>query len=99
MRVNNVLLLNRSNLEDQLDNQGILEVAEQLIERMKEHVQYIAKGVYEQFVIDVKLVVDNVLKNITAHFIVHEDEDERYQEESEGLKYILFQDVTTTEKG
>ncbi|WP_054711997.1 hypothetical protein [Bacillus sp. JCM 19041] len=70
-----------------------------MIERMKEHVQYIAKGVYEQFVVDVKMVVDNVLKNVKAHFLVHEDDDESYREESEGLKYILFQDLTTSEKG
>lgn len=94
MNMNNVILLNRSQLEEQLESQGLLGISEQLIERMKEHVHHIAKNVYEQFVLDVKMVVDNVLKNITAHFIFQEDDDGKY----ESLRFILFQDLTITEE-
>ncbi|WYU52858.1 hypothetical protein MHH67_05125 [Bacillus sp. FSL K6-0047] len=91
-----VILLNRAQLEQELERQGILDVLEQLIERMKEHVQYTSKQVFEQVIIDAKVLVDNAVKTIVARFAVIPQEDP--PEDGEETKYVEFESLSRVQR-
>lgn len=90
-----VVLLNRTQLEQELERQGILDVLEQLIERMKEHVQYTSKQVFEQVIIDAKVLVDNAVKTIVARFAVLPQED---PEEDGEETYVEFESLSRVQR-
>ncbi|KQL56968.1 MULTISPECIES: hypothetical protein [Bacillaceae] len=89
-----VELLNRGQLETELENQGILDLADQLIERMKEHVRYMSKHVFEQVVIDAKMVVNNAVKTIIARFAVYDYEDASEDGGTDPIKYVEFESLS-----
>ncbi|MFS0784933.1 hypothetical protein ABC345_00935 [Shouchella sp. 1P09AA] len=89
-----VELLNRGQMEKELEEQGILDIAEQLIERMKEHVRYTSKQVFEQVIIDAKMVVDNAVKTIVARFAVYEFEDPLEDGEVDPIKYVEYESLS-----
>ncbi|SPU21173.1 Uncharacterised protein [Niallia circulans] len=93
-----VVLLNRTQLEQELERQGILDVLEQLIERMKEHVQYTSKQVFEQVIIDAKVLVDNAVKTIVARFAVLPAEDPAEDGEAEETKYVEFESLSRVQR-
>ncbi|WP_054708084.1 hypothetical protein [Bacillus sp. JCM 19041] len=93
-----VELLNRGQMEKELEEQGILDIAEQLIERMKEHVRYTSKQVFEQVIIDAKMVVDNAVKTIVARFAVYEFEDPSEDGEVDPIKYVEFESLSPTKE-
>ena len=85
-----VNLINRAYLESELDRQGILDLAEELIERLIEHVSLY--DVYERIFINAVSVVNDVYKKVHAQFNILEKEDEE-----EHVKNVEFEVLTLSE--
>ncbi|MEC0768486.1 hypothetical protein [Bacillus atrophaeus] len=86
--MNNVNLLNQARLENDLESLGCLDAAEELIEKMIEHVFYI--DVAERIIVQTLTVINNVNAKIQATFNVLEKEDTETDEknvEFEGISY------------
>ncbi|GAJ99570.1 hypothetical protein [Geomicrobium sp. JCM 19055] len=99
--MNHVEVLNRPYLENELDRYGILDIAEMIIERVKEEVRNLASNVYEQFAIDARVLVGNVYKTITARFTMLENEEppEDGEPSNTEIKYVEFLSLDQTDKG
>ncbi|MFB4260955.1 hypothetical protein ACE106_17560 [Shouchella clausii] len=89
-----VVLLNRPWLDQELEDQGILDVADELIERMKEQVRYTSKRVYEQVVVDAKVLVGDIVKTVVARFTVYDYEDAAEDGEAHQIKYVEFDSLS-----
>ncbi|SDI97529.1 hypothetical protein SAMN04488123_11012 [Natribacillus halophilus] len=88
-----VALLNRSYLEKALDDVGMVDATEEIVERMKEHVLSMVKHLYEQFVIDVRCMVDDVLETIRLVFITteHVDPPEDGEEQPQYVEFVSLE--------
>ncbi|MDW7614289.1 hypothetical protein SC499_06005 [Peribacillus simplex] len=85
-----VNIINRAYLESELERHGLMDFAEELIERVIENVsQY---DVYEKILIYVVSVVNDVLKKVHAQFNILENEDEEEQ-----VKHVEFETLTLSE--
>ncbi|MGG1574868.1 hypothetical protein [Fictibacillus sp. NRS-1165] len=85
-----VNIINRAYLESELGRYGLMDLAEELIERVIEYVsQY---DVYERILIDVDSVVHDVLKKVHAQFNILENEGEEGQ-----MKLVEFETLTLSE--
>ncbi|SDN50903.1 hypothetical protein SAMN04488137_4704 [Fictibacillus solisalsi] len=85
-----VNIINRAYLESELERHGLMDLAEELIERVIENVsQY---DVYERIPIYVVSVVNDVLKKVHAQFNILENEGEEEQ-----MKLVEFETLTLSE--
>ncbi|QYF82853.1 hypothetical protein KY492_00580 [Brevibacterium sp. PAMC21349] len=85
-----VNLINRAYLESELDRHGILDLAEELIERLIEHVSL--NDIYERVFIYAVSVVNEVYKKVHTQFNILENEDEEEQ-----LRKVEFEVLTLSE--
>ncbi|MGV6971605.1 hypothetical protein ACWA17_08965 [Bacillus halotolerans] len=75
----NMNLLNRAYLESELEKIGLLRLAEEFIERLKETVPYYEKG--ERILLEFDTFIKDDLKRFaSAVFIILENEDEETEE-------------------
>lgn len=86
-----VNIINFAYLESELERQGLLELAEELIERLIEHISHY--DVYERILIYAVSVVNDVYKKVHAQFNILEKEDE----EEEHVKNVEFEMLTLSE--
>ncbi|QQK75395.1 hypothetical protein HUG15_07210 [Salicibibacter cibarius] len=88
-----VELLNRSYLEKALDDVGMIDTIEEIVERMKEHVLSMVKHLSEQFVIDVRFMVNDVLETIRLVFITteHVDPPEDGEEQPQYVEFVSLE--------
>lgn len=68
-----VNIINLAYLESELGRHGLLDLAEELIERLIEHVSHYE--VYERILINAVSVVNDVYKKVHAQFNILENED------------------------
>jgi hypothetical protein len=85
-----VNLINRAYLESELDRHGLLDLAEELIERLIEHVSHY--DVYGRILINAVSVVNDVYKKVNAQFNILENEDD-----GEQVKNVEFEVLTLSE--
>ncbi|MDX6158081.1 hypothetical protein SIA70_18475 [Bacillus subtilis] len=84
----NINLLNKAQLESDLESLGCLGIAEELIEKMMEDVFY--SDVAQRVIVQTLAVIDNVNAKLQATFNILEDEDTETDErivEFEGISY------------
>lgn len=87
-----VNIINRAYLESELERLGFLDLAEELIERLIEHVFHY--DLDERILIYAVSVVNDVYKKVQAQFNILEDEDE---DEEEQVKNVEFEVLTLSE--
>lgn len=85
-----VNIINFAYLESELERHGLLDLAEELIERLIEHVSHY--DVYERFLIYAVSVVNDVYKKVHDQFNILEKEDEE-----EHVKNVEFEVLTLSE--
>lgn len=76
----NVNLLNRGYLESELEKVSLLELAEGLVERMKETVPYYEQG--QRIMVELETFKDGVKHFVSAIFSILESEDGEAEEVS-----------------
>lgn len=85
-----VNIINLAYLESELDRHGLLDLAEELIERLIEHVSHYK--VYERILINAVSVVNDVYKKVHAQFNILENEDV-----DEQVKNVEFEVLTLSD--
>ncbi|UJL46821.1 hypothetical protein KFZ58_02385 [Virgibacillus sp. NKC19-16] len=85
-----VELMNRSMLEQRLDSEGMIEATEKVIERMKEHVRSMVVHLHEVFLVDVRLMKNELLETIRVAFTTTENEDPLEDREIDQPVNVVF---------
>ncbi|MBO1000536.1 hypothetical protein IOC57_22685 [Bacillus sp. SD075] len=83
-----VNIINRAYLESELERHGFLDLAEELIERLIEHVFH--NDLDERILIYAVSIVNDVYKKVQAQFNILEDEEEQ-------VKNVEFEVLTLSE--
>ncbi|GGJ67702.1 hypothetical protein [Virgibacillus salexigens] len=85
-----VELMNRSMLEERLESIGMMEAIEKVIERMKEQVRSKVVHLHEVFLVDVRLIKDDLLETILVAFTTTEPDDPPEDEGIEEPVHVVF---------
>ncbi|MEX3914426.1 hypothetical protein AB4672_21875 [Bacillus paralicheniformis] len=88
-----VYLVNRSHLELEFNRNGITSTVENFIENMKEQVRDFVLNAGEEFAVDSKVIINNVVYTVLARFNVLKREDNEEDGESPRMKLIEFTSV------
>ncbi|MBS4161684.1 hypothetical protein GWP49_31940, partial [Klebsiella pneumoniae] len=70
-----VYLVNRPQLEVEFNQNGITSTVENFIENMKEQVRNFVLSAGEEFSVDSKMIIDNVVYTVLARFNVLKSKD------------------------
>lgn len=75
MAFNDVEVKNRGFLESEFEQQGLADVVEQVVEVTKDEVSHMVANIGETIIVSAKVIKNDVVRIIRAHYILGESED------------------------